>query len=137
LVEPVPAVPALSPTAYTLALDQLDRIDRAHLPDHGHVARHYEAIVDVLRGYLEAAERLPARERTTVELVWAIPPHLSDNGLREELHELLDQADLVKFARLRPRPETAGNFLERCRGLLRQWHEVSPTDAMADADALR
>lgn len=133
LLEPAPAVPALSPTAYALALDQLGGIERAHWPKHGHVARHYEAIVDVLRGYLEATEQLPARERTTEELVWAIPPHLSDNGLRDEFRELLDQADLVKFARFRPDPETAKTFLEQCRGLLRHWHEMSPTETLADA----
>ncbi|HEV2083520.1 MAG TPA: hypothetical protein VGR09_00445, partial [Gemmatimonadales bacterium] len=120
-------------TAYALALDQLGGIERARWPEHGHVARHYEAIVDVLRGYLEATEQLPARERTTEELVWAIPPHLSDNGLRDEFRELLDQADLVKFARFRPYPETAEKFLEQCRRLLRHWHEISPIEALADA----
>jgi hypothetical protein len=133
-VEPAPAVlPALPPTAYALALDQLRLIERAHWPEHGHVARHFEAIVDVLRDYLEAAEGLPARERTSEELVWALPPHLSTNGLRDALRELLGQADLVKFAQLRPHPKTAERFLEQCRGLLRQWHDLSPTDVMADA----
>jgi len=130
--EPTP-VQVHAPTAYALALDQLGGIESAHWPEHGHVARHYETIVDVLRGYLEATEQLPARERTTEELVWAIPPHLSDNGLRDEFRELLDQADLVKFARFRPDPETAGTFLEQCRGLLRRWRDMSPTETLADA----
>ena len=133
LVEPSPAVPAHSPTAYDLALDQLGGIGRTHWPERGHVARHYEAIVDVLRGYLEAKEQLPARESTTEELIWAIPPHLSDNGLRDEFRELLDQADLVKFARFRPDPETAERFLEQCSRLLRHWHEISPTETLVDA----
>ena len=136
-LELAPAVPALSPTAYELALEQLRRIEGGHWPQRGQVARHYEAIIDVLREYLETTERLPARERTTEELVWALPPHLSDNGLRGELRELLDEADLVKFARLRPYPAAADKFLEECRGLLRQWHEMSPTEALVDVDALR
>jgi hypothetical protein len=132
LVEEVPAhLP--SPTAYALALDQLRGIESAHWPEHGHVARHYEATVDVLRGYLEATEQLPARERTTEELVWAIPPHLTGDGLRDEFRELLDQADLVKFARFRPDPETAETFLEQCRELLRHWYEMNPTETLADA----
>jgi hypothetical protein len=132
LVEPTPShLP--SPTAYALALEQLGGIESAHWPQHGHVARHYEATVDVLRGYLEATEQLPARERTTEELVWAIPPHLTGNGLRDEFRGLLDQADLVKFARFRPDPETAETFLEQCRGLLRRWHQMSPTETLADA----
>jgi hypothetical protein len=132
LVEPAPSqVP--SPTAYALALEQLGGIESAHWPQHGHVARHYEAIVDVLRGYLEATEQLPARERTTEELVWAIPPHLSENGLRDEFRELLHQADLVKFARFRPDPETAETFLDQCRELLGRWNDMGPTETLADA----
>ena len=130
-------VPALSPTAYELAIEQLGRIKGAHWPERGQVARHYEAIVDVLRAFLETTERLPARERTTGELVWALPPHLSDNGRREEFRELLDEADLVKFARLRPYPAAADKFLEQCRGLLRQWHTMSLTEAVIDVNALR
>lgn len=136
-VEPPPIMPPLSPTAYELALEQLRRIEGGHWPQRGQVARHYEAIVEVLRKYLETTERLPARERTTGELVWALPPHLSDNGLRDEFRELLDEADLVKFARLRPYPAAADKFLEQCRGLLRQWHTMSPTEAVVDVDALR
>jgi hypothetical protein len=132
-VEPAPLVEVPTPTAYTVALDRLGRIERAHWPQDGQVARHYEAVIDVLRDYLEAAEGLPAKERTTGELVWSLPPQLSDDGLRDQFHELLDQADLVKFARLRPGAETAGNFLEQCRALLQRWHETSPTAALADA----
>jgi len=93
--------------------------------------------VDVLRGYIEATEEIPARERTTGELVWVIPPHLSHSGLREELRDLLDEADLVKFARRRPDPKSAEQFLARCRELLRQWHESSPAAARVESGALR
>ena len=40
------------------------------------LARHYPAVTDVLRDYLEAAEGIPARERDHAELR-ALPPHLS------------------------------------------------------------
>ncbi len=133
-VIPVPmAVPAAPPGAYETALDQLHLIERARWPEHGQVARHYEAVVDVLRGYLELAEDLPARERTSEELVWALPPHLSDDRLRAACEELLRQADLVKFAQRRPDPKTAAKFLEQGHQLLRQWHEQSLDGVTADA----
>jgi hypothetical protein len=99
----------------------------------GVVARHYEEIVDALRGYLEAREGMPAREQTTEELLWALPPHLSGEGFRERLRELLDEADLVKFARLLPRPKAADLFLERSRSLLRDWHDAVTRSQVADA----
>ena len=109
-----------TPTAYTDALDQLGRIERARWPQHGQVARHYEAVIDVLRDYLEDAEGRPPRSGPRRELIWALPPQLSDDGLRDEFHELLGQADLVKFARLRPGSGNRGNFLDQCRALLQR-----------------
>jgi hypothetical protein len=97
------------------------------------VGRHYEQVVDTLRGYLEAAEDVPARERTTEEVLWALAPHLSADGLREQLRELLDEADLVKFARLVPAAEAARVFLERSRMLLQHWHDAVPKGEVADA----
>jgi hypothetical protein len=136
-VAPAPAPQALEPvpTPYAEALAQLERIERERWPTRREVARHYEEIVNVLRGYLEGAEGVPARERTTEELLWALPPHLSDEGYRETLRELLDEADLVKFARLLPHTKAADVFLKRSRSLLRDWHAA--VAASQEADALR
>ena len=67
----------------------------------------------MLREYLEEAEGLPARERTSSELLWALPPRLSEGGLRRRLQETLWQADLVKFARARPGGDQAAAYLRR------------------------
>jgi LPXTG-motif cell wall-anchored protein len=125
--------PAPPPSPYQKALRRLANIEEEHWPTRGDVARHYEQVVDVLRGYLEAAEDVPARERTTEEVLWALPPYLSAHGLRARLRELLEQADLVKFAQLVPTTEAARIFLDQCRALLRDWHEAVPQSQVADA----
>jgi Protein of unknown function DUF58 len=114
--------PASEVTPYALALAALARVEREQWPRRKQVARHYEAVVDVLRDYLESAESIPARERTTAELLWSLPPHLSDEGARDRFDELLEEADLVKFARLQPGEAAAQLFLGRSRALLDQWH---------------
>jgi hypothetical protein len=128
-----PEVPLEVSSPYTVALEQLGLIERERWPARGEVARHYEAAVDTLRGYLEAAEDLPARERTTGELLWSLPPHLTADGLRDRAGALLDEADLVKFARFRPRPTAAAEFLIQCRSLLEEWHVARSTGEVADA----
>jgi hypothetical protein len=136
---PVAALPSAAPalalpsTPYILALAQLDRIEREHWPNGGYVPRHYEEIVNVLREYLEAREGLPARERTTEELLWALPPHLAEGGFREMLGELLDEADLVKFAQLLPGLGRSERFLERSRLLLHGWHGAAAPGEVAGA----
>jgi hypothetical protein len=130
---PEPVVPAAAPSPYAIAIEALHQLERTGWPAKGRVDRHYETAVDVLRNYLETAEGLDAREQTTEELVWALPPHLSRDGLRNRLHELLDEADLVKFACVRPDPAAAARFLQDCRALLSGWHAMVPTGESADA----
>jgi hypothetical protein len=132
-IQPEPAAPPPAPSPYAVALEALDRLEGANWPARGQVERHYEAAVDVIRDYLEAAEELVARERTTEELVWSLPPHLSERGLRDRLRDLLDEADLVKFARVRPSTGAATLFLQQCRALLTEWYSVLPLSESADA----
>ena len=130
-VEP-PARP-VEQSPYQVALERLTEVERDRWPARGKVATHYEAIVDVLRQYLEDAEQIGARERTTSELLWALPPHLSAAGLRDRCDDVLSEADLVKFARLQPGQVSADRFLERARELVEAWHRAVPVEEGADA----
>jgi hypothetical protein len=132
--EPATGIAAPSPTPYDVAARELARIEKQQWPRLGEVARHYEAVVDVLRDYLETGQGVPARERTTAELLWSLPPHLAFEGLRERFQRLLDEADLVKFARLEPDSRSAQAFLLGCKELLDQWHSASVPEL---TDALR
>ncbi|HEY6948310.1 MAG TPA: hypothetical protein VI297_05790, partial [Gemmatimonadales bacterium] len=68
---------------YEAALARLTQIERERWPLRGEVDRHYAAVADALRRYLEEAHAIPALERTTAELAWALPSALADAGLRE------------------------------------------------------
>jgi hypothetical protein len=122
-------------SAYQVALEELHRIEAERWPAQGEVARHYEAVAQVLRRYLEDAHDVGALERTTSELLWAMPPHLGRGGLRERCREVFYEADLVKFAEARPTEPAPGIFLDRARALLAEWHRVGAMEE--DAGALR
>ncbi len=131
----VSALPEQAPQSpYETALQQLQEIERENWPAHGFPARHYAAVTDTLRDYLEAAEDVPARERTSAEVLWSLPPHLTEADLRQRLEQILDEADRVKFARLRPEPTQARDFLQRSRALLETWHQC---DSAELSDAIR
>jgi hypothetical protein len=130
--EPIVSAPRIE-SPYTEALARLNRVEQERWPERGHIARHYEEVVDTLREYLEASAGVPARESTSAELLWALPPFLSEEGLRDKLGELLDEADLVKFARLVPDSAAAAVFLDLGRQLLRAWHSRAAIGQMADA----
>jgi hypothetical protein len=126
--EPLPP----PPDPYAIALARLGNIERQGW-GASDVARHYEAVSDALRDYLEA-RGVPARERTTAELRWVLPPALLAGGARHRFEEVFDEADLVKFARWRPDARTSAGFLAAARALVGGWHAAMPApEEMADA----
>ena len=132
VLEPAPAsLP--SRTSYESAVERLNRVEHEGWAGQGDVPRHYEAVVDVLREYLEEAEGVAASERTSSELLWALPPHLTASGLRNRCHDLLNEADLVKFAEVRPSEASAAGFLTEARRLLESWHRARPAEDPVDA----
>lgn len=128
-----PLPPPPPPDPFTAALARLEEIEARRWAAHGDVARHYEAVADALRDYLETAEGIPARERTTTELLWSLPPRLAEGGMRRRVQEVLGEADLVKFAKLRPDPSAAAGYTTRARGLLERWHRAAPAGEELDA----
>jgi hypothetical protein len=122
---------------YQAALARLDRIEQEHWPAAGAIDRHYAAVADVLRRYLEEAHEVPALERTTSELIWLLPPPLAAEDLRRHCLELLADADLVKFARRRPDPSEAQAVLRAARNLLAEWHRAAAGPIPQTSYALR
>ncbi|HEY9478547.1 MAG TPA: hypothetical protein VIP79_00590, partial [Gemmatimonadaceae bacterium] len=124
--------PALAP--HELAMAVLADIERAGWAARGDVERHYAAVADVLRRYLEDAHGVRALRRTTPEILRSLSGVAAADGRREECYALLREADLVKFARLRPGTEAAGVFLVRARSLIDAWDESARAAMAAGGD---
>jgi hypothetical protein len=116
---------------YALALGQLEAA-AAELRRTGDLARLYETVADTLRDYLEAYG-IPARERTTSELRWSLPPVLLAGTAGRRFAELFEAADLVKFAHWRPDAAHAETFLRGARELLTRWHAARAAEAGSHA----
>jgi hypothetical protein len=127
------AVPPPEPTAYDIALARLRRVEEESWPSRGLVEVHYETVAQTLRQYLEDAHDVGALERTTAELVWALPPVLGRGGLRDACRSVLNDADLVKFAEARPDAVQGTDFLARARHLLNAWHHASRAEEVTHA----
>jgi hypothetical protein len=98
-----------------VALAELDRISAMELATRGEYKSHYTLVVDTLRRYLEARYRIEAMDRTTFELLDV----LEARSVRiEGLAPLLDEADLVKFAKFTPTVETAVAAINRAREMV-------------------
>jgi hypothetical protein len=107
--------PAVRLPPEVIALAELDRIAALGLPARGDYKQHYTLLVDALRHYLEARYGIEAMDRTTFELMDDLDRHrVHVDGLRP----LLDEADLVKFAKFAPSPENASGAINRAREMV-------------------
>ncbi len=81
---------------YVRAQQEFTRIEARRLLEDGQSEEYFAAMVDVAREYLVA--RIPGvrRSDTSFELLHEMKPR---DGVEVELPRLLEQADLVKFAR--------------------------------------
>ena len=81
---------------YAHVQQEFARIEARHLLEDGQYTEYFAAMVDVTREYLAARVPGVRRSDTTSELLRAMNPR---DGVEAVLPQLLDQADLVKFAR--------------------------------------
>jgi hypothetical protein len=98
------------------------------------VESHYAETADVLRRYLAEAHGVPALERTTPELLGALPGPLSLPTVRDAAGDLLGAADLVKFARYAPAPPAPAAVVGTARSILSEWAAtaLAPDAGMVD-----
>jgi hypothetical protein len=108
-----PAAVPLDPRSAALA--ELDAIARDGWPARDPV-RAIELAAGVLRDYLGGMLPAAAGALTTRELVALLPASL--NGTADAVRRALGDADLVKFARVRPDAASAGSFVDEVRRLL-------------------
>jgi len=111
----VVGAPAVILPPEVVALAELDRIAALGLPARGDFKQHYTLVTDVVRHYVEARYGVEAMDRTTYELMGALEHH---RVRVEGLEPLLNEADLVKFAKFAPSAEIAAAAVNRARELV-------------------
>lgn len=94
-------------TPHGVALLALDQLVAENLPSQGRLKAHYDRLADILRAYLSQRFDLPALEHTTAELMVLMREGAYDDALRIDVRHVLDEADMVKFARLQVPVEKA------------------------------
>ena len=88
---------------YVLAIQALDGIREEKLWQQGRPKEYYTRLTDVLRGYMEGELNVSAMEQTSNEILTSLEEVAEVSpGERKKLGELLEMADLVKFAKATP-----------------------------------
>lgn len=90
---------------------ELGRLKEKGFLQNRNYKEFYSEFSDILRRYLERRYSFQALELTTAELVTLIKEKNFDSALTKEIRELLENSDLVKFAKFDP-PHTLADALE-------------------------
>ncbi len=99
---PKPKIPA-----HIIALQELDKLKGEELWQHEKVKDYYTRLTDIVRVYIEERFTIAAMEQTTFEILTSFKAKESqvDPKAVIELKEILEVADLVKFAKFTPLPD--------------------------------
>ncbi|WP_211295604.1 hypothetical protein [Polaribacter porphyrae] len=93
---------------YEEAMYKLNELDEKKLWQNNKVKEYYSELTDIIRGYIERELKIPALEKTTDEILEVIKDCHTANTITtdkqtiQKLKALLQEADLVKFAKSKP-----------------------------------
>ena len=91
---------------HVTALRNLNHIKEEKLWQKGHVKKYHSELTDTIRQYIEDRFGVNALEQTTEETIDAMKKvELPDKEVLAKLQEILELADLVKFAKFKPLPD--------------------------------
>jgi hypothetical protein len=91
--------------AHVVAFRELDKLKAEKIWEKGEVKQFYTRLTEITRTYIERQYGIPAMESTTEEILKAFRRSNPEDSLLDEiLQELLQLADLVKFAKEDPLP---------------------------------
>ena len=119
VVRPIGVQPDLR-TPWEVATQELDRIASLGLPERGDMKGHYTLVAAALRTYLGAANLRDAAGRnvddmSTEEISASIGQSALDHGNARLVVDLLQEADLAKFANYEPTADRAMEALSQAR----------------------
>ncbi len=124
---PVPPPPP--PAPHELALERLQALETKQLWQQGQLKAYHTELTHILREYLAGSFRIPALEYTTRQIDEAIARrHLLNKEQRRRLTDLLQVADLVKFAKAEPAAETHERALTDVRAFVLETRPATPTE---------
>lgn len=110
--------PALGPASeevvlppHVKALQALQELDDRQLWQQGKVKDYQTSLTDIIRSYLEERYSFSAMEMTTDEIVRELSKHDFDMSWSQKLREILQVADLVKFAKAEPDSDIHSRFM--------------------------
>ena len=98
---------------HRIALDKLIDLDAKKLWQKGSIKQYQSELTFIIREYIENRYKVPALELTTFETLQHLKKKNLDSFLSNELQNILQVADLVKFAKSKPDVNVHQEFMDK------------------------
>ncbi len=92
------------PKPWTVALERLGRLKEKNLWENGMEKEYFTELTDILRDYLSQRFGINAMEMTSRQIMHTLADQSDVREKRNYVRKILDVADFVKFAKVRPLP---------------------------------
>jgi hypothetical protein len=90
---------------YELAIQQLNELRTQKLAELGQEKEYYTRLTDILRQYLDGRFGINAMEMSSTQILYSIKHNDETKMSTEQIQQILEIADFVKFAKVRPLPD--------------------------------
>jgi hypothetical protein len=102
----------------------IKELENAELSDQEDFKAFYIDLGDAIRQYYESLYNLPALESTSRELLTMLKNGAIDENLIDDTRAVLQEADMVKFAKFKPTTKQANRALEKAYDFLERAREI-------------
>ena len=90
---------------YVEAIEALKQLRSRRLAESGKEKEYYTALIDILRVYLYRRFAINAMEMSSTQILDSLRRNPETKGDQPRIKQILDLADIVKFAKVRPMPD--------------------------------
>ncbi len=109
---PEPTVVVIPDPPHEIALRDLQRLKEQKLWQQGKIKAYQSQLTHIIRAYLEGRYEIPALESTTTEVLEALNKADVSEKLYHDLNQILNMADLIKFAKAKPDVDIHHQFMD-------------------------
>jgi hypothetical protein len=120
--------PTFDPTPFQNPLKEfrksIQQLENAELSSQEDYKVFYSDLGDAIRQYYESLYNLPALESTSGELLTMLKNGSVDQDLIDDTRAVLQEADMVKFAKFNPTPKQAERALQKAYNFMDRAQEI-------------
>ena len=90
---------------YDRAIQALHELKDSKLWQQGQEKAYYTTLTEILREYIDERFHINAMEMTSSQIIETLHRNEETKAVNRQLRDILEMADFVKFAKMRPLPD--------------------------------